>query len=90
MPSACVVDFEKGLINAAKYEVLTNSIVGCFFHFKQAIFRKVRKFGLSIIDSKVMSNRINLLTLVPRHDLRGAIKFIRQQEMGNVEKFAAF
>lgn len=41
MPSMVVVDFEKGLIQACRYEFAGSRIIGCYFHMKQALYRKL-------------------------------------------------
>jgi len=45
-PVSIGVDFEKGLINAVRYFFENSIIIGCLFHFKQALFRKILKLGL--------------------------------------------
>jgi len=45
-PKAVVVDFEKSLINSIRNHFSSTVVIGCFFHFKQAIFRKIVKLGL--------------------------------------------
>ena len=40
VPRIIVVDFEKALINAVKQEFSGSRVLGCFFHFKQALFKK--------------------------------------------------
>lgn len=41
-----VIDFENGLISAIQKLFPNIQIQGCFFHFKQCIYRKLQKFGL--------------------------------------------
>jgi hypothetical protein len=45
-PSIVVVDFEKALIGAVRYQFKDSTILGCYFHFKQALFRKMQKFHI--------------------------------------------
>lgn len=43
-----MIDFETGLINALRQEFPGAQIRGCYFHFCQAIFRKVQALGLHV------------------------------------------
>ncbi|KAF0990215.1 hypothetical protein HZS_5830 [Henneguya salminicola] len=43
MPESITVDLEKGLLNAFKHEFTESKIIGCYFHLKQALFRKLKK-----------------------------------------------
>lgn len=45
MPSSIVVDFEQALINACKYEFKESIMIGCYFHMKQALYRKLKKIN---------------------------------------------
>ncbi|KII66652.1 hypothetical protein RF11_01918 [Thelohanellus kitauei] len=42
-PKIIVVDFENSLINSVKYIFKNSTILGCYFSFKQASFRKMKK-----------------------------------------------
>jgi len=50
-PKSVGVDFEKALINAVRDSFSDSVIIGCFFHMKQAIYRKIVKLGLKNEDS---------------------------------------
>ena len=46
-PANIHYDFEKGLINAIKDQFPNAKVVGCLFHFKQALYRKMRYVVIS-------------------------------------------
>jgi hypothetical protein len=46
-PKIIVIDFERALLNTIKYQFPAAHIIGCFFHFRQAIHRKMKKLGIS-------------------------------------------
>ena len=48
-PSIITSDFESGLISAVRDEFPNARHQGCYFHFTQAIWRKVQKLGLSTL-----------------------------------------
>ena len=43
-PKVAVADFEQALLNSVKYQFPRSKIVGCFFHFQQAVFRKMKRW----------------------------------------------
>lgn len=45
-PQSVLIDFELAMIGAIKQEFPNTSIQGCFFHFSQAIYRKIQAAGL--------------------------------------------
>lgn len=45
-PQMILTDFELAEINAAKVVFPSASLHGCFFHFNQSMFRKLKKLGL--------------------------------------------
>ena len=47
-------DFEKSLLKAIKQEFNNSKINGCFFHYVKALWKKVRKLGLT--KSKYLEN----------------------------------
>ena len=54
-----VVYFEKSLLNAVKYQFPNSKIVGCYFHFRQALQRKMTKLG---VPKEVISVSLAKLT----------------------------
>jgi hypothetical protein len=81
MPKLCTVDFEKGLINAVQHEFSQSKMVGCFFHFKQALFKRMRRMGLPKKEIAKCCELINILTIIPHDQLSLAIKFIRRHDV---------
>lgn len=77
MPSVITVDFEKSLISAVKHEFPQSRILGCFFHLKQALFRKLRKItrNSSFIHSTL--DNIELLTVIPSAEISFGIQYIK-------------
>ena len=49
MPTSFTCDFESGLISSVRTEFPTTHIRGSYFHFCQAIYRRVQLLGLSTI-----------------------------------------
>ena len=45
-PKRIICDFEKSLLNSLSISFPTTKITGCYFHYCQAIYRKIQKFGL--------------------------------------------
>ena len=45
-PSTAMSDWETGARNALKEEYLTTKLSGCWFHYTQAIWRRIQKAGL--------------------------------------------
>ena len=70
-PLAVHVDFEKALVNAVRSQFPNAMIVGCYFHFKQAIFRCLKKTHIHTEQVKMAmeSNCIDLLTIVPKKEI---------------------
>jgi MULE transposase domain len=70
-PLTVTCDFEKGLIKAVQQQFTGVSIVGCLFHFKQALRRKLLK--LKIPDDEVsLAMRpkvLDVLTLIPHDEI---------------------
>ncbi|KAF0987857.1 hypothetical protein HZS_8101 [Henneguya salminicola] len=47
MPKIVPMDFEKALIFAANYEFPESRVIGCYFHFKKALHRKLKKYRIN-------------------------------------------
>ncbi|KAF0989483.1 hypothetical protein HZS_934 [Henneguya salminicola] len=69
MPSVITVDFENSVISAVKHEVQQSRLLGCYFHLKQAIFRKLKKITQSSSLIKLILDNIELLTLIPIYEI---------------------
>ena len=48
-PKSVTSDFEKAFFNSVKIVFPLAILFGCFFHFKQSMFRKIQELGLAII-----------------------------------------
>lgn len=77
MPTGISVDFELSLIKAIRHEFPDSRLIGCFFHMKQAISRKMKKLELPDCDIQLCLNKIELLTLIDPIELETGISFIR-------------
>ena len=69
-PAIIQTDYETAMMNAIKEELPQSRIRGCFFHFTQAVWRKVQELGLSIPfrDNDAVKRtvrRVSALPLVP-------------------------
>ncbi len=47
-PTRVMTDFEKALLQSISINFPTATVKGCFYHFAQAIWRKIQQFGLQI------------------------------------------
>jgi MULE transposase domain len=45
-PQKLICDFEQSLIIAANIELSTAHVTGCYFHYCQSLYRKIRELGL--------------------------------------------
>ncbi|CAN0061560.1 unnamed protein product, partial [Heterosigma akashiwo] len=66
------VDFEKALIKAVKMQFREAFIMGCLFHFKQAIRRRLLKLGVSkskVKESMVRGGPVDWLTVMPLDEI---------------------
>jgi hypothetical protein len=63
-------DFEKAMINAIKEQLGKESeIAGCFFHFKQALLRKMKELGIDKNERKKGLEVMNILTVIPHDEI---------------------
>ncbi|XP_013400858.1 uncharacterized protein LOC106166753 [Lingula anatina] len=58
-PTLVVTDFEIGLQNAVQTEIPTADVRGCYFHFSQALWRKIQEIGLS--NAYINNDRVKAL-----------------------------
>ena len=78
MPDNVMVDFELALIRAIEVKFPLSYVHGCFFHYCQAIFRKVSQEGLATQYSDRTSDirqgvrRMMTLPFLPEHDIEEA------------------
>jgi hypothetical protein len=89
-PRAITVDFEKALIAAVKYKFQHSPIVGCFFHFMQAIRRKMKKFHVPEDDATALCRRFELLTVIPHSEIDLGIEYICEVTGTDGDNWAPF
>ena len=75
------LDFEQGIINAVKESYHDIAIHGCYFHFRQNLWRKIQKSGFATDynnDSKVriFFRKFAILAFVPLGDVVSAFEFL--------------
>lgn len=91
-PKSVSSDFERAFLNAVE-QVFPNIILfGCFFHYKQAIWRKIQEFGLSVPYSKCPQHRkvlklAQVLAFVPPVDVKYLFNKIKSELDSNLEFF---
>ncbi|CAF5128369.1 unnamed protein product, partial [Rotaria sp. Silwood1] len=74
VPRYITIDFEKGAENAFAIVYPQSQILGCFFHFKQNIWRNISELGLkkefleNNISRRTMKN-LAALAFVPEQDV---------------------
>ena len=72
-------DFEIGLMRALTEQFSDASTIFCFFHWKQALRRKLAKLLPNSIIDRLMAHTgiINILPIVPTDEIPKAIAYIR-------------
>ncbi|KAL8590463.1 hypothetical protein ACOMHN_011676 [Nucella lapillus] len=73
-PQRLMTDFEMGVIAAIRISFPMADVRGCFFHFAQAVWRKVQALGLSgayreSLEVKTFVRRLAVLPLVPLNEI---------------------
>ena len=66
-------DFEKALINAVSEQFNDAYIVGCLFHFKQALRKYLiskLKMNEEIVDMAMEKNCLDILTIIPKAEIK--------------------
>lgn len=89
-PKICVVDFENALINAVKAQLPKTKILGCFFHYKQSIIKKLKKIGIMSSNIEKISNELNFLTVLEKDKINIGIEYIKNKYKNSDEKFIEF
>ncbi len=66
------VDFEQAFINALRKMFPRARLIGCFFHWKQAIRRKLKDLGFpdGVVSHLMKPGRLDLLTVMPIDDVK--------------------
>ncbi|KAF7686100.1 hypothetical protein CDIK_3150 [Cucumispora dikerogammari] len=75
-PNMVLLDFERALINAVSKIYLEAEVNLCFFHFSQAIWRKIQQHGLCTIYKTGSENSFDLKRLL-------ALSFLREGDIQN-------
>lgn len=85
-------DFEKAMMNAIKEQLGGESqIAGCFFHFKQALLRKMKELGIDSKERKKALEVINILTVIPHDEiLSKGIAYCQHVIDSNDQKWKSF
>lgn len=74
-PHLLTVDYERGLYQAAQYafNLAPNQIVGCLFHYSQAVWRRIHELGLrkkeQMNTTCQVANALILLAFVDLHQI---------------------
>ena len=96
LPSLIMTDFEKALFKASD-EVFINCIhKGCFFHFKQAIFRKIQKLELTRIYNKknnkdsIKLRTLTSLALIPKNLMKKFYYKLKEKNYYNKSFYQTF
>ncbi|KAF0990029.1 hypothetical protein HZS_2207 [Henneguya salminicola] len=53
------MNFEKALISAVNHEFPESRVMGCYFHFKQALHRKLKKYRVSSTNSAIILSKMD-------------------------------
>ncbi|KAG2775366.1 hypothetical protein PC116_g24214 [Phytophthora cactorum] len=72
-PAHVTCDFEYAMVTAIKNQFPETRIIGCLFHFKQAIRRKMLKLHISEVEVSLVMREgcFDRLTVIPRSDITG-------------------
>lgn len=95
-PTSFMTDFELGLRNGLREVYPDATRRNCWFHFKQAIRRKVAKMPLFAQELKSDQNKYRLyqmfqsLPLLPKDDIQATFRLLKQEAMELSEQFAKF
>ena len=83
-PKIAVCDFERAPRNVFSHYFPEINIIGCWFHFTQAIWKKTQLLGLAsrYKTDKVFANwlrKLMALPLLPESDILGAFSLLQQE-----------
>jgi MULE transposase domain len=80
-PAMVTCDFELGLINAIVEQFPTVHIVGCLFHWKQALRRRMLDLGIprEQVSDALTVGKLDVLTLVPIAEIQKVIILFGKQ-----------
>ncbi|KAF0991025.1 hypothetical protein HZS_3638 [Henneguya salminicola] len=77
MPKIVTMDFEKALISATNHEFPESRVLECYFHFKQALHRKLKKCRVSSTNSDIILSKMELFTIIQIVQINQAIGYIQ-------------
>jgi hypothetical protein len=82
LPKIVTADFEIGLINSLLRNLSSDSnFVGCYFHFKHSIQRKLKKMGCSLGNISYISNLCGVLCVVEEDKLNLVLEYISEKSV---------
>ncbi len=86
-PTTVSLDFEAVSSFAIRFHFPGVVIKGCWFHFRQAIFNKIKEFGLQILynqnEYKEWFNMFGALALVPIEYIEAGLNIIKSLTPNN-------
>lgn len=70
-PENVTCDFELALINAVTDQFPTVNVVGCLFHWKQALRRQMLKLGIDScqVSDAMIPSKLDVFTVIPADDI---------------------
>ncbi|CAF1133985.1 unnamed protein product [Brachionus calyciflorus] len=91
-PKSVSSDFERAFLNSVEQVFPNSNLYGCFFHYKQAIWRKIQELGLSVPYSKCQQHRkilklAQVLAYVPPADVKYLFNKMKSELDSNLEYF---
>ncbi|KAF0991201.1 hypothetical protein HZS_7038 [Henneguya salminicola] len=69
-------DFKQGLVNACKHEFSGSTLMGCYFHLNQALYRKRKKLIPNEKNNFNLLKYIELIAIVPIKEIDQAINLL--------------
>ncbi|CAF3627904.1 unnamed protein product [Rotaria sp. Silwood1] len=84
LPDQITTDFEKALVKPLQKQFPNARHIGCFYHYTQAIYRKIQNLGLSNIykddvNVRNMCRRLMALPLLPLNEVEFAFEELTEQ-----------
>lgn len=95
-PTSISTDFEKGLRNALKNQYPTAELIGCWFHYAQALLRKAKKISRFLrflndnADAKKLFRKFKNLALIREDKIIIALSMFKAEAKKFGSRFTAF